>query len=320
MLPLESVPNVSEGRDEGVVGAVGRAFAVGGAELVDVHVDADHHRSVFTLIGDDGALEDGLVAGIAEARGAIDLGRHEGVHPRVGAVDVVPLVPLVRGDLARAESVARAVARRLGEELGVTVFLYGSVAEGRRPAFYRRGGPVELQARVDAEELVPAHGPARLDPAFGAVLVGARLPLLAFNLELHGSLEIAREVAAAVRESGGGLAGVQALALRLGDGRIQVSTNVVDLDATAPHGLVERIVAEASARGAGVGEGELVGLVPAASVAAAARAEGIETPVDGTGLPTSAALRAAARALRLARLDPDRVLEWHVRRWETAAR
>jgi glutamate formiminotransferase len=318
MLLLESVPNVSEGRDAAVVGAIGRAFGVGGAQLVDVHVDPDHHRSVFTLIGDDETLEDGLFAGIAEARRAIDLGRHEGVHPRVGAVDVVPLVPLVREDLARAESVARVVARRLGEELGVTVFLYGSLAAGRRPAFYRRGGPVALQERVDAGELVPAHGPARLDTAFGAVLVGARAPLLAFNLELQGPLEVAREVAAAVRESDGGLPGVQALALRLEEGRIQVSTNVVDLDATAPHELVERIVAETEARGARVGEGELVGLVPAESVAAAARAGGVGEPLDDAGLPTAAALAAAASALRLAHLKPDRVLGWHVRRWEAS--
>jgi len=318
MLPLESVPNVSEGRQAGVVAALGRAFTGAGARLLDTHVDADHHRSVFTLLGDEAALEDGLVRGITEARGAIDLRRHDGVHPRVGAVDVVPLVPLVRSDQTRAESVARAVARRLGEELGVTVFLYGTLVEGRRPAFYRRGGPVVLQERVDAGELVPAHGPARLDPAFGAVLVGARALLLAYNLELEGPLEVAREVAAAVRESGGGLRGVQALALRLADGRIQVSTNVVDLDATAPHELVERIVAETEARGARVGEGELVGLVPAESVAAAARAGGVGEPLDEAGLPTAAALAAAASALRLARLEPDRVLGWHVRRWKAS--
>jgi glutamate formiminotransferase / 5-formyltetrahydrofolate cyclo-ligase len=318
MLPLESVPNVSEGRVAGVVAALGRAFTSAGALLLDTHVDADHHRSVFTLLGDEAALEDGLVTGIAEARGAIDLRVHEGVHPRVGAVDVVPLVPLVRADLPRAESVARAVARRLGEELGVTVFLYGTLLEGRRPAFYRRGGPVALQERVDAGELVPAHGPARLDPAFGAVLVGARAPLLAYNLELEGSLEVAGQVAAAVRESGGGLRGVQALALRLADGRIQVSTNVVDLDATAPHELVERIVAETEARGARVGAGELVGLVPAESVAAAARATGVGEPLDDTGLPTVPALAAAASALRLVRLEPDRMLGWHVRRWEAS--
>jgi glutamate formiminotransferase len=311
MHPLESVPNVSEGRNAAVVDAVGLAFGSEGARLVDTHVDPDHHRSVFTLIGDDRGLEDGLVAGVAAAREAIDLQRHDGVHPRVGAADVVPVVPLRADDVAAAEAVARAVARRLGDELGVTVFLYGALADDRRPAFYRRGGPVELQRRIDAGELVPAHGPATLDPQAGAVLVGVRAPLLAFNVELQGALAVAEEVAAAVRESSGGLRGVQALGLRLRGG-VQVSTNIVDLDATAPHQLVARIVREAEARGAGVGAGELVGLIPAASVVAAAVAAGVREPVGADGVPTDEALSVTARALRLERLEPDRVLEWHI--------
>ncbi len=313
MHPLESVPNVSEGRDADVVDAVGRAFGSAGARLLDTHVDPDHHRSVFTLIGDDRDLQDGLVAGVAAARAAIDLQRHDGVHPRVGAADVVPVVPLRREDAAAAEAVARAVARRLGDELGATVFLYGALADGRRPAFYRRGGPAELQRRIDAGEVVPAHGPARLDPRAGAVLVGVRAPLLAFNVELQGPFDVAEEIAAAVRESSGGLRGVQALGLRLRGG-VQVSTNIVDLDATAPHQLVERLVSEAEARGAGVGAGELVGLIPAASVAAAAVASGMTEPVGAGGVPTDEALSATASALRLERLEPDRVLEWHIGR------
>ena len=311
MRPLESVPNVSEGRDAAVVEAVGAAFGSGGSRLLDTHVDADHHRAVFTLVGDDRGLEDGLVAGVAAAREAIDLRRHDGVHPRVGAADVVPVVPLGPADSGRAEAVARAVARRLGDELGATVFLYGALADGRRPAFYRRGGPGELQRRIDAGELIPAYGPALLDAAAGAVLVGVRAPLLAFNVELLGPLEVAEEVAAAVRESSGGLPGVQALGLQL-RGAVQVSTNVVDLGATAPHVLVERIVREAEARGTAVGRGELVGLVPAASVAAAASAAGIAEPLGPNGAPTAEALVAAASAFRLERLEPDRVLEWHL--------
>ena len=313
---LESVPNVSEGRDADVVAAIGDAFASAGAHLLDTHSDADHHRSVFTLVGDDRPLEDGLVAGVAAARAAIDLRRHDGVHPRVGAVDVVPAVPLARGDAGRAEVVARSVARRLGEDLGMTVFLYGSLADGRRPAFYRRGGSDELGRRLAAGEVVPAHGLPVLDPRVGAVLVGVRAQLLAFNLELDGTLVVAQEVAAVVRESSGGLPGVQALGLRLAHGPVQVSTNVVDLEATMPHVLVDRIVEEAETRGARVGRGELVGLIPAASVAAAARAHGVGTPLDADGVPTDRALGAAARALRLERLDPDRVLEWHLARIE----
>jgi glutamate formiminotransferase len=230
----------------------------------------------------------------------------------VGAADVVPVVPLVPGDLARAVDAARTVGTRVGDELGLPVFLYGAAGEGRRPAFFRRGGPAELQRRVDAGDVEPAFGPRRLDPAAGAVLLGVRTPLLAFNLELRGTPSVARDVAAAVRESSGGLPGVQALGLRLGDGRAQVSTNVIDLNATAPHEMVARIVAEAEARGAAVGQGELVGLIPAGAVAAAALAGGVAEPLDTRGIPTVAALDAARRALRLASLDPDRVLEWHL--------
>ena len=207
----------------------------------------------------------------------------------------------------------------------MTVFLYGALADDRRPAFYRRGGPTELQRRIDAGEVVPAHGPARLDPRAGAVLVGVRAPLLAYNVELVGPLDVAEAVAAAVRESSGGLRGVQALGLRLRGG-VQVSTNIVDLGATAPHQLVERIVSEAEARGAGVGAGELVGLIPAASVVAAAVAAGVREPVGAAGVPTDEALsvdcaRAAARAARAGsgpgvahrQVSPARVLvqTWH---------
>lgn len=312
MALLESVPNVSEGRNASAVAAIAEAFSGAGARMLDTHVDGDHNRAVITLVGDDRGVEEGLVAGIDEARRRIDLQTHEGVHPRVGAADVVPVVPLAPADLGRAVDVALAVGSRVGDELGLPVFLYGEIGDGRRPAFFRRGGPGELQRRVDAGELEPAFGPRRLDPAAGAVLLGVRAPLVAFNLELLGTLDVARDVAAAVRESSGGLPGVQALGLRLGAGRIQVSTNVVDLDATPPHVMVERIVAEAAARGAEVGRGELVGLLPARCVAVAARAEGIENPLDDRGVPAQPALDAAGRALRLSRLDADRVIEWHL--------
>jgi glutamate formiminotransferase/glutamate formiminotransferase/formiminotetrahydrofolate cyclodeaminase len=295
-----------------VVAAIAAAFSRAGARVLDTHLDGDHNRAVITLVGDDRGVEEGLVAGIGETRRQIDLQTHEGVHPRVGAADVVPIVPLAPADLGRAVDVALAVGSRVGDELGLPVFLYGAIGDGRRPAFFRRGGPDELRRRVDARELEPAFGPRRLDPAAGAVLLGVRAPLVAFNLELRGTLDVSRDVAAAVRESSGGLPGVQALGLRLGVGRIQVSTNVVDVDATPPHVMVERIVAEAAARGTGVGQGELVGLLPARCVAAAAQAEGIENPLDHRGVPRQAALDAAARALRLPRLDADRVIEWHL--------
>jgi glutamate formiminotransferase/glutamate formiminotransferase/formiminotetrahydrofolate cyclodeaminase len=306
---LEAVPNLSEGRDRATVDAIAAAFAARGARVLDVHLDPDHHRSVVTLVGDEQALEDGLVGGIDEARRRIDLRLHAGAHPRVGAADVVPVVPLNAADVPAAIAVAHAVARRVGDELGLPVFLYGDVGEGRRPAFYRRGGLEELGRRIAAAELVPAYGPPRLDSRSGAVLVGVRAPLVAFNLELQGPLEVAQAVARAVRESSGGLPGVQALGLALGD-RVQVSTNLVDVGAIPLHVVVERVVAEASIRGAGVGAGELVGLIPAVCVLEAARADGVRSPADPSGLPTVEARASAARSFHLERLDADRVLEW----------
>ena len=151
--------------------------------------------------------------------------------------------------------------RAWGRSSGSRSF-YGEVAGGRRPAFFRRGGLDELARRNDAGELAPDFGPRQLDPGTGAVLLGVRKPLVAFNLELRGSIEVARAVAAAVRASSGGLPGVQALGLSLGGGRVEVSTNVIDLDATLPHAMVARIEKEAVARGAAIGRGELVGLIP----------------------------------------------------------
>jgi glutamate formiminotransferase len=273
MLPLEAVPNVSEGRDHAVIASIGAAFA-SAARLLDVHVDPDHHRSVFTLTAGDAQLVDALLAGIARARELIDLRRHGGVHPRVGAADVVPLVAVGPEDVERAGRAARALAERVGRELGLPVFLYGLVGEGRSPAFFRRGGLEELERRIATGGLVPDFGPGALDPAAGAVLVGARRPLIAFNVDLDTeNVELAREIAAAVRESGGGLPGVRALGFHLpGSGRVQVSMNLEDWERAAPHRVVARIEELAAERGVRVASAELVGLIPAGAVAAAAGA------------------------------------------------
>jgi glutamate formiminotransferase/glutamate formiminotransferase/formiminotetrahydrofolate cyclodeaminase len=272
-LPLEAVPNFSVGRDRAAIRELEGALAAHAAVL-DVHADADHNRSVFTLVGREDALVDALLAGIELARSLVDLREHVGVHPRVGAADVVPLVPLRPEDMERARATARRVAQRAGEELGVPVFLYGELGGGRGPAFFRRGGPVELQRRVDAGELAPDFGPALLDERAGAVLVGARPPLIAFNVNLRGgNVEIAREIAAVVRETGGGFPGVRALGLDLpAAGVAQVSMNVEDWEAAALHEIVARIELEANARGAEVAGSELVGLMPAGAAAAAAGA------------------------------------------------
>jgi glutamate formiminotransferase len=286
-LPLEAVPNFSEGRDRDTIDALAAALAEH-ADLLDVHSDPDHNRSVFTLVAEDKRLEDALVAGVACAKERIDLRTHVGAHPRIGAADVVPVVPLRPEQMRRAARVARLVGKRLAAELGLTVFFYGEVGDGRGPAFFRRGGPEELQRRLDAGEVKPAYGPPWLDERAGAVLVGARGPLIAFNVNLRGAnVEVAREIAALVRESGGGYPGVRALGLDLPRaGRVQVSMNVEDYEAAALHEIVARVEREAAARGAEVEGSELVGLMPA-----------------------GAAVAAAAAMLRIDGFDPSHVLE-----------
>jgi glutamate formiminotransferase len=271
-LPLESVPNFSEGREQATLDAL--ADALGGpAKLLDVHADVDHNRSVFTLVGDETDLAEALLAAIACARDRIDLRTHEGAHPRVGAADVVPVVPISPDDLPRALGAAKELARRVGDDLGLPVFLYGELASGRGPAFFRRGGPDELQRRMDAGELKPDFGPERLHESAGAVLVGARRPLIAFNVNLEGELAAAREIASVVRESGGGFPGVRALGLELpSTGLAQVSMNVEDWEAAALHDIVACVEQEALLRGATVVSSELVGLMPAGAAAAAAGA------------------------------------------------
>jgi glutamate formiminotransferase / 5-formyltetrahydrofolate cyclo-ligase len=290
VLPLESVPNFSEGREKTTIDAIGAALAEH-ARLLDVHSDPDHNRSVFTLVGSEAELVDALVAGVSVARERIDLRRHKGAHPRIGVADVVPLVPIRPDDMDRARRAAVAVAERLGG-LGLPVFLYGELAPGRGTAFFRRGGPEELQRRLDAGELRPDYGPARLDERAGGVVVGARRPLIAFNVELTGELAAAREVASLVRERDGGFPGVRALGLDLPTaGRVQVSMNVEDWEAAALDELVTTIEREARARGAEVVGAELVGLMPAGAVAAAA---GAALRVDGFD---------ASRVLELRLLD-----------------
>jgi glutamate formiminotransferase len=272
-LPLESVPNFSEGRDRATIDAIAAALGKR-SELLDVHADADHNRSVFTLVGSEPELGDALLAGMAVAKERIDLRRHEGAHPRIGAADVVPIVPLRPEQMERARRCAADVAERIGTELDLPVFLYAESADGRGPAFFRRGGTDELERRLAAGEVAPDFGPARLDPAAGGAIVGARRPLVAFNVNLRGaSLDLAREIASLVRERGGGFPGVRALGLDLPRaGLVQVSMNVEDYEAAALHEIVERVAAEAEARGAEVVGSELVGLMPAGAAVAAAGA------------------------------------------------
>jgi glutamate formiminotransferase len=278
-LPLESVPNFSEGREAETIEAL-RTVLDNRADVLDIHADVDHNRSVFTLVGDDRDVVEALVAGIACARERIDLRGHEGAHPRIGAADVVPIVPIRPIDCERARVAALQLAERVAQEIGLPVFLYGELAPGRVPAFFRRGGPLELQRRIDHGELEPDFGPRRLDERAGGVMIGARRPLIAFNVNLATSdVAVAREIAAVVREKDGGFPGVRALGLGLPRaGHAQVSMNVEDYEAAALHEILSRIELEARLRGVELTGAELVGLMPAGAAAAAA---GAQLKIDG---------------------------------------
>jgi glutamate formiminotransferase len=269
---LESVPNFSAARDAGTVEAL-RAALSAPARLLDVHTDGDHNRSVYTLVGSAEELVATLLAGIRVAVERIDLREHEGVHPRIGAADVVPLVPLRPEHEPGACEAALSLAERVVGEFELPVFFYGLLTAQRRgPAFFRRGGPAELQRRVDLGELVPDLGPYRLHPTAGAVLIGVRRPLVAFNVNLRSrDLGLAKEIAHRIRERDGGLPGVRALGLDLPrQGLVQVSMNLEDWERTPPHEVVERIRAEAAEHGVEVDGSELIGLMPAGAAALAA--------------------------------------------------
>jgi glutamate formiminotransferase/glutamate formiminotransferase/formiminotetrahydrofolate cyclodeaminase len=264
--PLLAIPNVSEGRDPAVIDAIGQAFASGGARLLDVHADPDHHRSVYTLAGGPGDLAQALVAGAREAIARVDLTTPRGSHPHLGALDVAPLVHLDAARRGAACAEALVTAHELGR-LGLPVLLYGALADGRTRAELRRGGIERLAQRLADGELCPDFGPGRPHPTAGATLVAARAPLIAFNVELEppATLEHARAIAADLREGGAhGLPGVRAIGLTLParDDVAQVSCNVEDHVAVPLAVLVAAVAARAPVRGC-----ELVGLAPRRALA-----------------------------------------------------
>jgi glutamate formiminotransferase / 5-formyltetrahydrofolate cyclo-ligase len=266
---LLAIPNFSEGRDPERIAAIGRALAsIDGVLLLDVHTDPDHHRSVYTLAaaGSGASLSDALTAGAAEAIELADLEAHDGSHPRIGLLDVAPIVYMDDDERGAACAEALTLADRLGHELGIPVFMYGLLTQNRvTRAEIRRGGPRVLQARIDRGELTPDFGPSRLHPRAGAVLVSARPPLIAFNVELAppATLETARQIATLVREGGEeGLESVRAIGLTLPHrhGIAQVSTNVEDYRRTSLAALVAAISRHATPVRA-----EVVGVPPKAA-------------------------------------------------------
>jgi glutamate formiminotransferase / 5-formyltetrahydrofolate cyclo-ligase len=257
---LVAVPNVSEGRDEDALDAIGAAFATH-ADVLHRSADPDHHRAVFFLAGAQGQLHLALAAGAAAAAERIDLRDHDGLHPRVGALDVAPVVYL--DDAQRGAAIAEALlaADAIGAR-GIPVFLYGELAGGRTRAELRKGGPEGLAARGTP----PDYGPPELHPSAGATLVSARAPLIAFNLELAppATLDDARAVAAAIREPGAnGLPGVRALGLQLARrGVVQVSTNIEDHRAVTATDVLDAV-----RRRHAVARAELVAPAPEAALA-----------------------------------------------------
>ncbi len=266
------MPNCSEGRSRPAVGQIVDAFGSGAPALLDFHFDTGHNRTVVTLAGEPEGLRDAILAGAKAAVETIDMGTHTGAHPCIGALDVCPLVYLRSEERATAEGTALDVAGELGRGLRVPVFLYGELAstpERRERAFFRQGGLPELARRMRDGELKADRGPDQPHPTAGATLVSARPPLAAFNVFLDTEdLDAARAIAGELRESGGGLPGVRAIALELGQDPhpIQISTNVHD-PIEIPLG---RVVAEVERLGSRHGTrpamAEIVGLVPEAAL------------------------------------------------------
>jgi glutamate formiminotransferase len=267
---LEAVPNFSEGRDPAVVEAIVEAMRAAGAHVLDWSADPDHHRSVVTLVGSPATVENAAVAGARVAIERIDLNRHAGVHPRVGALDVLPFVPLAGMTTADARASARRVGRRLADELGVPVFYYGFASDppGRALAELRRGGfetlltgwPEDRQPDV----IPPGWTWTGAHPTAGVCCVGSRAILLAWNVYVTGiDLDGAREIARSLREARGGFAGVRALAMRLpSTDRLQISMNLENVAVTAPMDVFRRIETMLHERGGTVEETEIIGMLP----------------------------------------------------------
>jgi len=265
---LMAVPNCSEGRRGDRIVRLVDATRVHGARVLDVHSDADHNRTVITLAGSPAALVEAGVRLAVAARDLIDLRDQDGVHPRVGALDVLPFVAMRDRDMDTAIACAREAARRIGEEAGVPCLLYGRAAgPGReRPARLRAAGLPALARAIDEGRVAPDSGPPHPHPTAGITLVGARPPLIAWNIWLPGAtIDDARAIAAAVREGSGegGLPAVRALGLMCPrTGLVQVSMNLEDFRRTPPRVVVERVRREAASRGLVAGNSELVGLIP----------------------------------------------------------
>ena len=271
---VECVPNFSEGRRPEVIAAIHQSIqAVAGVVVLDVHSDADHNRTVLTFVAPPEAAVEAALAGTRRAADLIDMNTHSGAHPRIGATDVIPFIPLQSITLAECVQLARSLGRRIGEELGIPVYLYESAAtrpERQNLEAVREGQIEALRAEIATRpERAPDFGPARVGSA-GATVVGARPPLIAYNLYLDTEqVEVAQRIARAVRHTSGGLRFVKAIGLAVG-GRAQVSLNLTDYTQTSMARVTEAVRREAERLGARVVRSEIVGLLPQAALVDAA--------------------------------------------------
>ena len=266
MALIESVPNFSEGRDRAIVDAIAAAMRADGVYLLDRHLDADHNRSVITLAGDRKALMEAVLRGIGKAAELIDLTRHRGVHPRIGATDVVPFVPIEGVTLEDCAQLARQVGAEVWRRYRIPVYLYESAAtrpERVQLANIRRGQFEGLRKEIATNpDRMPDFGEPLVHPTAGATVIGARKFLVAYNVLLDTSdVEIARKIARTVRFSSGGLAFVKAMGVRV-RGLAQVSMNLTDTDQTPIARVFELVKGEATRHGVAVLSSEIVGLVP----------------------------------------------------------
>lgn len=272
MAIIESVPNFSEGRRADVIQALITAIQAPGVLLLDASSDADHNRTVITVAGEPDAVLEGVFRATALAAQTINLFEHRGEHPRIGATDVIPLAPISGITLEECVPLAHRLGRRIGEELGLPVYLYAAAAtrpERRRLPDIRRGEFEGLLTSIHLPERAPDYGPAQVGPA-GAVVVGARPFLIAYNIFLNTTdVEVAKAIARQIRESSGGLPAVQAKGF-LVDGQAQVSMNLLDASVTPLHVVFDEVARLAQQQGIGITHSEIIGLAPEQVMLAAA--------------------------------------------------
>ena len=292
MAIVECVPNVSEGRRPDVVREIAHAVeSVNDVRLLDYSSDTDHNRSVFTFAGPPNAVATAAIALVDASLPRIDMRTHTGAHPRIGAVDVIPFVPISGVSIEDCVALAKEVAHTLARTHNVPVYLYAKAAS--RPERVRlpdiRKPQYEGLAALIEGDWKPDYGPAAVHPTAGAIVVGARPPLIAFNINLRShDLALAKRISKEIRESSGGMKAVQAMGVHLSDGRAQVSMNLLDYTVTPLSVLWDAVESRARAAGVEVDEGELIGL-----------------------MPLDAALEVGAAKLRLHGFDRTRVIEAH---------